>query len=118
MKRIVTKKKKEKEKGAFHDFNWVEAFSPALYVKKFKLKQVVFPSDKNSFFKEKIRYTFIVHILTLREKTNCNNTVTAALRQDTISTPQFRRGYIFRSKKRSDHYLHPNFRAHILFIYL
>ena len=47
------------------------------HVKKLKLKQVVyhkkeFPSDKNSILKGKIRNTFILHILTVRGKINCN----------------------------------------------
>ena len=49
----------KKEKGVFHDFNWVEnlvLLFYILYVKKFKVTQVVyhkkmFPYDKNSFLK-------------------------------------------------------------------
>ena len=68
---------KKKEKGAFHDFIWVERSLFLLFcifdVKKFKLKRLVchkkeFPFYKNPFFKGKIRNTFIGHILTLSEK--------------------------------------------------
>ena len=78
----------------------------------FKLKLIVFPSDKNSILKEWIQNTFIVHTLTLREKSwlykhyslsHCYH------RQDTLSTAHFHRDYIFRSKRRSEHYLHRNF---------
>lgn len=67
----------KKEKGAFHDFIWVERSLFLLFcifdVKKFKLKRLVchkkeFPFYKNPFFKGKIRNTFIGHILTLSEK--------------------------------------------------
>ena len=68
-------------------------------VHKFKLKPViyhkkVFPSDKNSFLQAKIPITFIVHTLTLRENTNCKNTVDksiATIRHDTVFTLEFHR---------------------------
>ena len=35
----------------------------------------VFPSHKNSFFKEKIQNIFIVHVLTLRKKIHFKNNI-------------------------------------------
>ena len=68
---------RKKEKEAFHDFNWVEAFSSCTVVsmskKKLKIKQVVyhekvFTSDKKSFLKEKIQSIFFINILIPTER--------------------------------------------------
>ena len=60
---------------------WKEFFSLycIFYNKKVKVRQMVyhkklFPSNKNPFSNKKIWNTFIIHVLTLREK-NCKNTV-------------------------------------------
>ena len=75
-------------------------------------RKKLFPPDKNSFLKENIRNTLMVHILTLRGKIkNTVHKTTSGLRQDTVSIPHFHRGCIFRSKKRSYHYLQRKFRA-------
>ena len=36
----VTKKTKKKQKGAFHDFNWLQGFSFWALVKNLELKQI------------------------------------------------------------------------------
>ena len=86
--RFIEKKKclhvmKKKEKEAFHKFDRVEAFSSLIVSKRlnqsrYSIMKRCFRPTKTHFFPKKIRNTFMVHILTLR--------------QDTVSTLQYLRG--------------------------